>query len=119
MSCCGKSKQYGHITKGQKVGRIVKGTVRAMLGRKSRFAAERIRTCRTCNENTWLKISEYSQFLLKHGIDVIKNLDQLEKLPPLPKSDKGRNLYCRICKCFIPGKARVDDEQCPLGRWEK
>ena len=69
----------------------------------------------------------------------------------LPKEENGRGkgLYCRICKCFVPAKARVDwvaelaklkelleageitqdtcDEQvaevraamCPLDKWEK
>jgi len=30
----------------------------------------------------------------------------------------GRSLWCSICKCFIPAKARVDAEQCPLGQWK-
>ena len=29
-----------------------------------------------------------------------------------------RTLWCSICKCFIPGKARVENEYCPLGKWE-
>ncbi len=26
----------------------------------------------------------------------------------------GRRLFCSICKCFVPAKARVIDEKCPL-----
>ena len=29
----------------------------------------------------------------------------------------GRKLFCSICKCYIPAKARVTDEKCPLGKW--
>lgn len=29
----------------------------------------------------------------------------------------GRSLWCSICKCFIPAKARVADERCPLDKW--
>jgi hypothetical protein len=26
-------------------------------------------------------------------------------------------LWCSVCKCFIPAKARVKDEKCPKGKW--
>jgi hypothetical protein len=29
-----------------------------------------------------------------------------------------RTLWCSICKCYIPAKARVEEEHCPLGKWE-
>lgn len=29
-----------------------------------------------------------------------------------------RRLMCRHCNCYIPAKARVPDEKCPLGKWE-
>ncbi len=28
-------------------------------------------------------------------------------------------LWCSICKCFIPAKARVENEKCPLDKWAK
>ncbi len=28
-----------------------------------------------------------------------------------------RTLWCSICKCYIPAKARVEDEKCPLDKW--
>lgn len=28
-----------------------------------------------------------------------------------------RTLWCSICKCFIPAKARVKEEKCPKGKW--
>ncbi len=30
----------------------------------------------------------------------------------------GRKLFCSICKCFIPAKARVKENTCPRGKWE-
>lgn len=29
-----------------------------------------------------------------------------------------RTLWCSICKCFVPAKARVESEHCPLKKWE-
>jgi len=31
----------------------------------------------------------------------------------------GRTLWCSICKCFVPAKARVESEKCPEGKWAK
>lgn len=31
----------------------------------------------------------------------------------------GRTLWCRICKCFVPAKARVKEEKCPKGFWSQ
>lgn len=31
----------------------------------------------------------------------------------------GKTLWCKICKCRIPAKARVESEKCPLGKWSK
>lgn len=33
------------------------------------------------------------------------------------KKERIWRLFCAECKCFIPAKARVKDEQCPLNRW--
>jgi len=29
----------------------------------------------------------------------------------------GRTLWCSICKCFIPAKARVKENTCPKNFW--
>lgn len=31
----------------------------------------------------------------------------------------GRSLWCKICKCYIPAKARVEEEKCPLNKWDR
>lgn len=29
----------------------------------------------------------------------------------------GKTLWCSICNCFVPGKARVESEVCPKDLW--
>jgi len=78
MSCCGKAK------KAIKIGNaIVKGYTALAVGKKYEFTDGRIRICRKCPENYWIK----------------------------------KTLWCSICKCYIPAKARVKDEKCPLNKW--
>ena len=31
----------------------------------------------------------------------------------------GKTLWCSICKCLVPAKARVEDEKCPKDKWSK
>ena len=30
-----------------------------------------------------------------------------------------KTLWCSECKCFVPAKARVKENTCPKGLWEK
>jgi len=115
MSCCGKAKSVLGTA-----AAIVEGTVKNAVGIKYEFTDDRIRTCHKCDEQTWMSRLEYAKWLKDNGIEVLKNFDELGKLPKLPKyilDKKRRNLYCRICKCFVPGKARVESEKCPLNKW--
>ncbi len=117
MGCCGKTikKAVG------KALNIAVGSARYTVGIKYEWTDSRIAICRQCSENTWMTRTEYATWLLTHGIEVITNFTQLEKLPKLPKhilSKKRRNIYCRLCKCFIPSKARIEDEKCPLNKWQ-
>ncbi len=116
MTCCGKSRAVLHKGKN-----IAAGFANLAAGKKYEFTDGRIRTCWTCEMQTWLSGSEYTKWLLVHGVKVIANFTELEKLPMLPKYDqspKRRNLYCRLCKCFVPAKARVTEEKCPLDKWD-
>jgi len=111
MGCCGK-----------KASGIIKGFGALMLGRKYEFTDSRILKCQTCDYNTWLSATEYALWLTANGISVIINFRQLEKLPMLTRysqSRKRRRLYCRICKCSVPAKARVKSEICPKDEWSK
>ena len=30
----------------------------------------------------------------------------------------GRTLWCKLCKCYMPGKARFLTNECPIGKWK-
>jgi len=122
MACCGK--KIKSITK--KLGNIMYGHVNLLVERSFRyhelsyeFTDERLQICRGCSCHTWLTAGEYIAFVKKHFGEVIKNLDDLSTLPPLPKAENGRGkkLFCRICKCYIPAKAAVGNEHCPEKKW--
>ena len=69
-----------------------------------------------------MTMAEYVAWLKDNGFEAIKNFTNLEKLPPLPKyelDDKRRNLFCRLCKCYVPAKARVAYKRCPLDKWKE
>ncbi len=114
MGCCGKTID--------KVSNIAVGYARYIGKKNYKFLAMRISICSKCNEHTWMGRLEYLKWLKNNGIDILKNFTQLERLPKLPKykqSKKHNKLFCRLCKCFIPGKARVEDMKCPLGKWQR
>ena len=71
----------------RKTGNIIKGNVALLIGIKYEFTDNRIRICQQCTKD-------------KDGGYWI-----------------GRTLWCKICKCLIPAKARVEDEHCPKGKW--
>lgn len=87
---------------------------------KYEYWRQRRDECKVCDESTWMTFSEFNRWLAGHGVEVIENIDDLSVLPKLPKQAyaKGRKLFCRICKCFVPAKAMVKEEECPLGRWK-
>jgi len=117
MTCCGKAKSV------LKQGRdIATGFVNLSVGKKYEFTDDRIRACQQCDEQTWMSAKECTNWLAKNGIKILTNFTELEKLPKLPKQEqdeKRRRLYCRLCKCYLPAKARVADMKCPLGKWSK
>ncbi len=110
--CCGK--------KVKKAKNILTGYVNFMRGKKHATTDEKIKLCQECEENTWMTKAEHAKWLLKHGIKVLENFDQLEKLPRLPKhkkSKKRKTLYCRLCKCHVEAKITDEDERCLLKKW--
>jgi len=113
MTCCGKAK---NIVRGYANLAIDKATGE----NKYEFTDSRIRTCHGCDKSTWLTWTEYYDWLKAQGVvNIIKNFDDLSKLPELPKKEnrKGTKLFCMICKCFIPAAARVPEKKCELGKW--
>lgn len=118
MSCCGKT-----IKKVKAIENIAEGKISALVEKlsgkeiaKCEKYDSRISMCKTCRHNTYLTKYEYAKWLLSHGVEVLKNIDDLTNLPVLPKSRKG-DLYCRVCKCNLEAKCRVKTERCPYGRW--
>lgn len=115
MVCCGK--------KTEKAKNILRGYVSLAIKPLSELASKRLQICQECSMQTWMTLFEYAQWILKHGIRILKYLDQLDTLPYLPDQQQNqrdqRQFFCRICKCFIPAKVRIKDETCPLGKWEK
>jgi len=120
MGCCGGNavKQVTQMA----VSYAKLATDRIGLTEEYEFTDGRIRKCQQCDENTWMTKLEYGQWLKDNGIEILENFTQLEVLPKLPKyelDNKRRNLFCRICKCFVPAKARVPDSECPLPQGDK
>jgi len=118
MGCCGKNISR-ILNTGVNIGT---GYANLAIGRKPTGTDAKIRACWNCPENTWLTMAEYVGWYKRNGIDLIKNALDFEKTPPLPKFERGRgrnNLFCRLCKCYVPAKARVAGERCRLGRWER
>ena len=70
-----------------KARNIVKGYTALIVGKKYEFTDGRVRKCQQC----------------------AKDDDGGYRL--------GRTLWCSVCKCLIPAKARVEEEKCPKGKW--
>lgn len=83
----------------------------------------RMEVCIKCDNSTWMSLSEYESYLGVNGIiEIIENIDCLEKLPPPPKnphSKKRRRLVCMLCKCLLAVKAGREQNKCLLGKWEE
>lgn len=102
-----------------KIKNIIVGNANLYFGKKFEFTDVRIRKCQACEYGTWITAAEYTKWLRAHGIDVLKNIADLTVLPDLPAQNykPGSKLFCRKCKCHIPAKARVSEENCPLNKW--
>ena len=118
MSCCN-----GKL---EKIENIIEGNVLNALDNLFLLPAEkhkqkniRLAICRSCPKQTWLIAIDYLNWLKLNKIEVIKNLNDLSVLPELEKKEyqKRTKLFCRICKCWLPAKAYVENEQCPLNKW--
>jgi hypothetical protein len=114
MSCCGK------------IASIVKGNVLEKADKLiglpvdiKDMAFERFNICRNCDEVTWLTVTEYTEWLVKNGLEVVTHLDELETLPPLDKKPyrDGAKMVCRFCKCWLAKKVYVESEKCPQNKW--
>ena len=124
MGCCGK------IKKGLS---IIQGNVAVILERLNVLPNEvfpyhpiRIRACRNCKHHTYLSEQEYIDWISDNGglEKFIAEIDALENWPPLPvvQEDKAETkLFCSLRKCWLPAKAYVKKEICPVDYpdWKK
>lgn len=118
MSCCG-----GKI---EKIGNIIKGFTGLfleeqfdILALKFADADKRLEICLQCEKKTWLTRMVYMGFIKKHWLEIIKKFEDLTLLPELSKEEYGMNkfLFCRLCKCHLPAKVRIEIEKCPEKKW--
>jgi len=112
--CCGKIKKATEIVKG-----YVVAATNSLVVDENHFSVKRTDICKLCEDATWLERSDYLQWLKDNGVNVLKNFDDLTVLPMLEKHDfeKGKSLFCRICKCWIPAKTSLKDSKCPKDKW--
>lgn len=117
MSCCGKIKKVKGIAKG--VNRYIAEGKISIKPANPEMVDGRINTCENCEKQTWFTRREYIDYLFRNARSILTVLERLEELPELEKKEKreGTSLFCMLCKCFIEGKARVEDEQCLLDKW--
>ena len=110
MGCCGK-----------KLVQIAKAKAMSVAGIKYEQTDARVRTCQKCSDSTWMTWTEYWTWIDEHGgrLKYFKEINDLAAWEPLPDQEntRGRKLFCRICKCFMPDKARLKNETCPADRW--
>lgn len=131
MSCSGcgeKLKQAGKSIAGA-VGQVrtVSGAYAALMaeryftvGEKFHDTDRRVDICVRCDDSTWLSTLDFAGWVCRQdAVELIQKANDLASLPPLDiqSYDVGRKLFCSKCKCFIPAKARLPDEECPAGKW--
>ncbi|OHB50520.1 MAG: hypothetical protein A2Y10_18145 [Planctomycetes bacterium GWF2_41_51] len=124
MGCCnGKIKQeLGIIPKVRKIKNIAEGFAKLAVRRAGidfKYAKERFAICESCDNITCLKESEFLAWLAENKIEVLKNLESLEKLSDLPiKPHRAlTRRYCIKCKCNIMAKVHSKEERCPEKKW--
>ncbi len=113
MGCC-QGKRISTAIK------AAKGYTSLALGKKCKATDRRTRICQQCDSGTWLTIAQYNKWLSGQGLGkVIDKFADLTVMPDLPDGQRGPgcHLFCKLCKCCIPAKTRVADEECPINKW--
>jgi hypothetical protein len=114
LGCCGKILRYF-----QRGGDIIEGYIKLARNKKHELTDVWMGKCIICPFQTWFSMDEYFEWFNTHKIEIVKNFDDLSRLPNLPKKEKitGTGLFCMLCKCFMDAKTRIKDAKCPKGRW--
>jgi len=115
MGCCGKAKNIatGYL----KI--IIEQVFHKELETPESRRREDICMSDKCGKLTYLKKKDYMEWVVRNGKSIVKNFEDLAKLPELPKVAKHPKKipFCMTCKCYIPAKVRVNAEICPKGKW--
>jgi hypothetical protein len=136
MGCCGKIKDAMETInvggKGRAVLNITRGNISYFIEKlfnvndfkllellKCADTDRRLEICHKCEKKTWLTRQNFEIFLRRHWKEVLKNFEDLSKLPELPKEEyeKNKYLFCMLCKCPLSRKTRIKSEKCELGKW--
>lgn len=118
MACCNQIiKKTINITQGQ-ISALAEGLFNIEILKCSDYD-QRIDVCNSCSKRTYYSKYEYMEYLLRNGLSITANFVELENLPPLEYKPSRHDtlMCCRLCKCILDAKCRVQDEKCPLGRW--
>jgi|GEM_PF-2883653 len=120
MACCGKILKAAKIAEGNLL--FLMDKIKALPEKTCRRANSRLVMCRQCENCTWMEWKEFFLWIESNGRKqkFIDEIGDLTGWPLLPKKEysKGKKLFCRICKCWLPAKSYVNEEQCPLGLWK-
>lgn len=118
MPCCNYIDMIKDIVKGN-TALLIEQVFKLPVA-KCKFTEERIETCKQCTKGVWHTKAEFALYVISNLGEFIKNLNNLSKLPEMPLGSYGKHkhLFCRICKCYIPAKARLVVSKCDLGKWK-
>jgi hypothetical protein len=124
MGCCGKINKVVSIAKGNLA--VALDAINLLPSEKYLYHAVRLRACRVCQHHTYLTEDEYIAWIEANGglAKFVAEIDTLEKWPPLPiehNEQPGAKLFCSLCKCWLPAKSYVKNENCPVHNpdWRK
>lgn len=101
---CGNCGQIKNIVKG--FGRLA--WERITKGKPDDITIKRGEICAVCDYRTFLNFAEW-------GI----NFTQDHELPINHEPGEWDALWCAKCKCCIEAKIRVENEKCPIGKWDE
>ena len=123
MGCCGKLSKGLSIAKGNMA--VVLEKINLLPSDQFIYHSVRLRACRACEHHTYLTESEFLVWIENNGglVKFVTEIDTLDQWLPLPiqQEQPGAKLFCRLCKCWLPAKAYVKNENCPVQNldWRK
>lgn len=98
---------------GNKVKNIIAGFgrltwERITKGKPDDLTIKRGEICAVCDYRTFLNFAEW-------GVNFVQDHD----LPINHTPGEWDALWCSRCRCCIEAKIRVENEKCPIGKWDE